>query len=119
MVLALLAALSHRWWIISKNLGTLPWCLYVSAISVASYTLLRALERKGLTGWARPIDPAGKATLTVYMLPYFFYSFWIFINPAIPEWMSEWVGVAKCALFSALCIASAWGLGKVGVKLKI
>lgn len=119
LVLALLAALSHRWWIISKNLGTLPWCLYVSAISVASYTLLRALERKGLTGWARPIDPAGKATLTVYMLPYFFYSFWIFINPAIPEWMSGWVGVAKCALFSALCIASAWGLGKVGVKLKI
>ena len=119
LALALLAALSQKWWIISKNLGTLPWCLYVSAISVALYTLLRALERKGLTAWAKPIDPAGKATLTVYMLPYFFYSLWIFLAPTVPGWMSGWVGVAKCALFSALCIFSAWGLGKVGIKLKI
>ncbi|MBR3744901.1 MAG: DUF5009 domain-containing protein [Bacteroidales bacterium] len=119
LVLALLAALTHKWWIISKGLGTLPWCLYVSAISVALYALLRALERRGLMCWARPLDPAGKATLTVYMMPYFFYSFWIFINPTVPGWMSGWVGVAKCAVFSALCIATAWGIGKLGIKLKI
>lgn len=119
VALALLAALTHKWWIVSKGLGTLPWCLYVSAISVALYSLLRSLELKGLTAWARPVDPAGKATLTVYMLPYFFYSFWIFLAPTVPAWMSGWAGVAKCALFSALCIVSAWGLGKMGVKLKI
>lgn len=119
VALALLAALTHKWWIISKGLGTLPWCLYVSAISVALYSLLRSLELKGLTAWARPVDPAGKATLTVYMLPYFFYSFWIFLAPTVPAWMSGWAGVAKCALFSALCIVSAWGLGKMGVKIKI
>lgn len=118
-VLALLATLAHRWWIISKGLGTLPWCLYVSAISVALYTLFRALEKKGLTAWARPIDPAGKATLTVYMLPYFFYSFWALFAIAVPQWMTGWVGVAKSALFSAICIATAWVLGKLGVKLKI
>ncbi len=119
VALALLAALTHKWWIVSKGLGTLPWCLYVSAISVALYSLLRSLELKGLTAWARPVDPAGKATLTVYMLPYFFYSFWIFLAPTVPAWMSGWAGVAKCALFSALCIVSAWGLGKMGVKIKI
>lgn len=119
VALALLAALTHKWWIVSKGLGTLPWCLYVSAISVALYSLLRSLELKGLTAWARPVDPAVKATLTVYMLPYFFYSFWIFLAPTVPAWMSGWAGVAKCALFSALCIVSAWGLGKMGVKLKI
>lgn len=119
VALALLAALTHKWWIVSKGQGTLPWCLYVSAISVALYSLLRSLELKGLTAWARPVNPAGKATLTVYMLPYFFYSFWIFLAPTVPAWMSGWAGVAKCALFSALCIVSAWGLGKMGVKLKI
>lgn len=119
VILALLAAFTHKWWIISKGLGTLPWCLYVLAISVALYTVLRKLEKHGLTGWAKPIDPAGKATLTVYMLPYFFYSFWIFLSLTIPDWMSGWVGVAKCALFSALCIAAAWSLGKIGIKLKI
>lgn len=117
--LTLLGALTHKWWIISKNLGTLPWCLYTSAISVALYSLFRALERKGFTGWAKPLSPAGKATLTVYILPYFFYSFWVFLNPAVPEWMDGWVGVTKCALFSALCILSAWGLGKLGIKLRI
>lgn len=119
VILALLAAFTHKWWIISKGLGTLPWCLYVLAISVALYTVLRKLEKHGLTGWTKPIDPAGKATLTVYMLPYFFYSFWIFLSLTIPDWMSGWVGVAKCALFSALCIAAAWSLGKIGIKLKI
>lgn len=119
VVFALLAALSHRWWIISKGLGTLPWCLYVTAISVALYTLFRALEKKGLTAWARPIDPAGKATLTVYMLPYFFNCFWVFFGLTVPAWLTGWVGVAKCALFSALCIAITWGLGKLGIKLKI
>lgn len=118
-VLAILGASSHRCWIISKNLGTLPWCLFASAASVALYTIFRTLEKKGLTGWTKPFDIAGKATLTVYMLPYFFYSFWVFLSPSVPEWMSGCVGVAKCAAFSALCIASSWGLGKIGIKLKI
>lgn len=119
VVLALLAVVSHRGWIISKNLGTLPWCLYVSALSVALYTLLRRLERHGRTAWARWLGPAGTATLTVYMMPYFFYSFWVFLSPDVPPWLSGWAGVLKCALFSALCIASAALLGRIGIKLKI
>ena len=118
-VLAVAAFLAHKGWIISKNIGTLPWCLYVSAISVALYTFLRILEEKGKTAWAKPISTAGKATLTVYMMPYIFYSFWVFLNPTVPDWLSGYVGVCKCAMFSALCIASAWGLGKAGIRLKI
>jgi len=118
-VLATLGLAAHTGWIISKNLGTLPWCLLVSATSVALYTLLRVLERKGLTAWARPISTAGTATLTVYMIPYLYYSFWVFLNPTIPLWLSGWAGVLKCALFSALCILTARALGKAGIKLKI
>ena len=118
-VLAGLGACFHQGWIISKNLGTLPWVLFVSAISVSLYTVLRVLEANGWTAWAKPLKPAGTATLTVYMIPYFFYSFWVFLNPQIPAWLSGNVGALKCALFSALCIWMAWALGKVSVKLKI
>lgn len=119
VVLFILGFLTHKGWIVSKNLGTLPWCFYVSAISVALYTVLRVMESKGITSWAKPISPAGKATLTVYMIPYLFYSFWVFMNPVVPQWLSGYTGVGKCALFSALCIATAWGLDKLGIRLKI
>jgi predicted acyltransferase len=118
-VLAVLATAAHQGWIISKNLGTLPWCLYVCALSVALYTLLRVLEKHGKTGWFKPFSPAGTATLTVYMIPYLFVALWIFIQPSIPEWLSGWVGIGKCALYTAVCLGIAWGLTKLGVKLKI
>lgn len=117
VVLAAMGTAVHGEWIISKNLGTLPWCLFVTSASVALYTLLRGLEAKGLTGWARPLGPAGTATLTVYMVPYLFYSIWVFVSPEI--WISGWAGVLKCLLFSAVCIATAAGLGRIGIKLKI
>ena len=118
-VLAVLGMAVHQGWIVSKNLGTLPWCLFVSAISVALYTVLRRMEKRGWTGWFRPLVPAGTATLTVYMIPYLFVALWIFVNPAIPQWLTGWVGVGKCALMAAVYIACAWGLTKAGIKLKI
>lgn len=117
--LALLGFASHQGWIISKNLGTLPWCLYVSAVSVALYTLFRILEKHGLMGWSKPLAPAGTATLTVYMLPYLYTSLWYFFDMTAPSWLYGWVGVAKSALLSAVCIFLTWCLGKVGIKLKI
>jgi len=117
--LALLGLLTHRWFIISKNLGTAPWCLYVTAISVALYALLRALERRGLTHWFAVIKPAGTATLTVYMIPYVFTALWIFLEPVYPAWLSGWVGVAKCVLYAFVCIGTAGLLGRMGLILKI
>ena len=118
-VLAVLAMTVHQGRIISKNLGTLPWCLYVCALSVTLYTLLRVLEKHGKTDWFKPFSPAGTATLTVYMIPYLFVALWIFIQPTIPEWLSGWVGVGKSALYTAVCLGIAWGLTKLGIRLKI
>ncbi len=111
--------LTHRWWIISKGLGTLPWCLLVSAISVAFYAVLRLMEKYGITHWFTPLKPAGTATLTVYMIPYFLLSIWVFVNPVIPSWMSGWTGVTVCCLFGCFVMALAWILGKLNIKLKI
>lgn len=118
-VLLVLGLAVHQGWIISKNLGTLPWCLLVSAIGVALYTLLRVLERKGWTGWFKPLQPAGTATLTVYMIPYLFVAGWVLVSPSIPGWLCGWVGVAKCAVYTAVVIGLAWILTKLGIKLKI
>ena len=119
ILLALSGWAAHQGWIISKNIGTLPWCLYVGAISVAAYTLLGILDRRDLTKWFTPLRPAGTATLTVYMMPYLFYALWETLDPEIPAWLTGGIGFLKCVLFSLLCIGTAAMLGRIGLKLKI
>lgn len=117
--LAIVAVVSHRWWIVSKLVGTLPWCLYVSAISVAVYALLRVSESYKKTSWFRPLSASGTATLTVYMMPYVLYSVSSMVGLASPDWLSGSLGLLKCVLFSLLCVALASLLVKLGIKLKI
>ncbi|MBR4827199.1 MAG: DUF5009 domain-containing protein [Bacteroidales bacterium] len=119
MLLAIAAFLTHKGWIISKGLGTLPWVLYSSAASVAVYALLRLLEKHGLTHWFAPLRPCGTATLSVYMIPYFCLAVWVFVNPTIPAWFRSWAGVAGCVLFGLQCVGMAWILEKLKIKLKI
>lgn len=119
MALLLSGVLAHQWWITSKNIGTLPWCLYVSALSVAFYTMLRVLENHGLTHWFALFRPAGTATLSVYMMPYIGLALWVIISPSIPDWLSGGIGVLKCALYSLVCIWLAELLGKINIRLKI
>jgi hypothetical protein len=118
-ILFVLGMAAHQGWIVSKNLGTLPWCLFVSAIAVALYTLLRWMEKKGWTGWFKPLTPAGTATLTVYMIPYLFVALWVAVSPTPAAWLTGWVGVGKCVLMSAVYIGLAWIFTKLGLKLKI
>ena len=118
-LLAFAATVLHIWWPVSKLLSTLPWCLYVSAISIALYVLLRALESHGRTGWFRPLSASGTATLTVYMMPYVLYSIRGILGISAPEWVSGPVGLLKCALFSLLCVALTSLLVRFRIKLKI
>ena len=110
---------AHEDWIISKNLGTLPWCFYVTAIAVVLYTLLRVLEEKGWTRWFAPFRPAGIATLTVYLLPDVYYAVAEGLGLESPDWLEGPLGLVKCVAFAFLCIGTAWALGKAGVKIKI
>ena len=117
--LAAAAALTHRWWIISKLAGTLPWCLYVSSISVAVYTILRVLEASGKTAWFRPVKVSGTATLSVYMMPYILYSILSICGIHTFSYLGGILGLLKCALFSLLCVGLTSLLVKAGIKLKI
>ena len=113
------ATAAHDGWIISKNIGTLPWCFYVMAGAIALYTLLRALEEKGWTKWFAPFRPAGLATLTVYLIPDVYYAVAEALDLSAPAWLEGPLGLVKCVAFAFLCIGTAWALGKAGVKMKI
>ena len=110
---------AHDDWIISKNLGTLPWCFYVTTIAIVLYTLLRVLENKGWTHWFAPFRPAGMATLTVYLLPYVYYAVAEALDLSSPAWLEGPLGLVKCVAFAFLCMGTAWVLGKAGVRIKV
>ena len=50
---------AHEDWIISKNIGTLPWCFYVGAIGITLYTVHPSAPAggKGLDGLVRALPP--------------------------------------------------------------
>ena len=118
-LLAIAATVLHTWWPVSKLLSTLPWCLYVSAISITLYVLLRSLEFQGRTDWFRPLRASGTATLTVYMMPYVLYSIRSMLGISAPGWVSGPVGLLKCTLFSLLCVAVASLLVRLRIKRKV
>ncbi len=110
---------AHDDWIISKNLGTLPWCFYVMALSVILYVILRVLEEKDWTRWFAPFRPAGVATLTVYLIPDVYYAVAEALGLESPAWLAGPLGLVKCVAFAFLCIGTAWLLGKMSIRMKI
>jgi hypothetical protein len=118
-VLAVVATVLHHWWIVSKLGGTLPWCLYVTVISIVLYMILRVLEAYGKTAWFRPVNVSGTATLTVYMMPYILYS----INSIVGLYpygsLSGPLGLLKCVIFSLLCVLVTSLSVRLGIRLKI
>ena len=113
------ATAAHEGWIISKNIGTLPWCFFVMAGAIVLYTLLRVLEEKGWTKWFAPFKPAGVATLTVYLIPDVYYAVAEALDLSAPAWLEGPLGLVKCVAFAFLCIGTAWALGKAGIRMKI
>ena len=121
---ALMAAgfvICHKYWIISKIMGTPTWMFLCLAIDLVVITLLHFVaDRKGLTAWARPIKAAGTATLTCYSLPYIWYAVRHFIHLYRPEALQYGgLGLVGSLMFAAAIILLAELLGKVGVKMKI
>ena len=119
VVLAAAGVILHHWWTVSKLLGTLPWCLYVSSLSVVLYMLLRTLEARGWTAWFRPLNASGTATLTVYMMPYVLYSVNDFLGIYEYGSLAGALGLFKCAAFSLLCVGVTSLLVRLGIKLKL
>ena len=121
VLLGILGLLSHRVWIISKLQATPTWAFYCLAIFVLLFALIHWIaDRKGYTAWARPIRPAGTATLTCYLIPSIWYECQQLLGLEWPAALSDGIpGLVKALAFSFLIIGITWLFEKAHIKLKV
>ncbi len=121
--LLLLAAgiISRHYFIMSKNLATPTWIFTSLSISIAFYAFIYWLvDRQGKVSWFNIIRPAGTATLTCYLIPYFIYSFRDIFNIVLPEVLKTGIiGLIKSLVYALIVIGITYLLNKAGIKLKI
>lgn len=121
MVLMIFGLTTRSIWGISKIQATPSWLAICSSIGLITFALLYYIaDVLNLNSWARLIMPAGTATLTCYLIPYFVYpfkemtSFYPFssIN-------SGAVGLLLSLAFAFLLVIFTGWLEKKGFKLKL
>ena len=92
---------------VAKIGATPSWCLYSAAITtVLLIFFYMAIDFRGWIAWARPLLPAGRNALVVYLLPDIFYA--IFGVKWLDAWLGHGgLGVLRAAAFTAAMMA--WG----------
>ena len=117
----------HSMFIISKNLGTVPWCLISSALTVWIWMLSYWLvDIKKFKTWIKIIEPAGTNPLFAYILAplvveCFMLLSYLFNGFDFYSWLGQtfYVGFIRSA---ALAFSMTWLTGflyKKGIQLKL
>lgn len=108
-------------WGISKIQGTPSWLAICTGIGFILFAVLYYIaDQKKVTGWAKIIAPAGTATLTCYMIPYFFYPMRSFSGFRFPDPLNTAVlGLLLSFAFALLVVIFTGWLEKKGYKLKL
>ena len=108
-------------WGISKIQGSPSWLAICTGIGFLLFLILYYIaDIKKKVNWARIIAPAGTATLTCYMIPYFVYPVRAFTGIRIPEIFTVSVlGLAASFAFALLIVIFTGVLEKKGFKLKL
>lgn len=108
-------------WGISKIQGSPSWLAICTGIGFLLFLILYYIaDIKKKVNWARIIAPAGTATLTCYMIPYFVYPLRSFTGIRIPEIFSvSFLGLAASFAFALLIVIFTGVLEKKGFKLKL
>ena len=108
-------------WGISKIRATPSWTTICAGMSYAVFAVIYIVaDIFKLTRWANIISPAGKSTLTCYLVPYFFYPIITLLSIELPMYLrGGGIGLVKTFLFALLIIQITWVLGKVNVKLRV
>ena len=116
-----LGLLSHRIWIISKIQATPTWMFFCVAISVACFCIIWLIaDVCGKTRWARPVSPAGTATLTCYTIPTIWYAVQQLLGAQWPAALTAGLpGLLKALAFSFIIIGLTWCFTKLHLKLKV
>ena len=108
-------------WGISKLQGTPSWVAICSGIGFISFAVLYFFaDIKKQTNWAKLIAPAGTATLTCYMIPYFVYPVRNIMGIRFPEALNtSTLGLLLSFVFALLVVIFTGWLEKRGYKLKL
>lgn len=108
-------------WGISKLRSTPSWLGICSGIGFAMFALLYWIaDQKGKQGWYKILRPAGTATLTCYLLPYFIYPIREMGGIVLPEFFrTGTVGIVKSLVFALLVVMATGVLERQRIKLKL
>ena len=121
-LLSLLSGLFLRkYFIISKIAGTPSWILISMSTAIFLFTFLHwVVDVKKQLSWYSPISIAGTATLTCYLIPYFYYSVRTLTGFQLPMFLTTGIiGLFKSMLYSFLIIIFARIASKSFIRLKI
>jgi len=108
-------------WGISKIQGTPSWLAICTGIGFLLFVILYYIaDEKKITNWAKIIAPAGTATLTCYMIPYFIYPVHSLTGLRLPDMLNTaGIGLLISFGFALLVVVFTGWLEKKGYKLKL
>jgi predicted acyltransferase len=108
-------------WGISKIYATPSWTSICAGISFLVYLILYIITDKfQLVRWSNILLPAGRSTLTCYLVPYFYYAIIGMLGLSLPDsFLTGWIGIMKSLLFAMLIIQITWVLERLRIRLKI
>lgn len=108
-------------WGISKIQGTPSWLSICTGIGFLLFLILYYIaDEKKHTNWAKLIAPAGTATLTCYMIPYFVYPVSSLTGLHLPDvFNNAGFGLLISFGFALLVVVFTGWLERKGYKLKL
>ncbi|SNY99806.1 heparan-alpha-glucosaminide N-acetyltransferase domain-containing protein [Flagellimonas pacifica] len=108
-------------WGISKIQGTPSWLAICTGVGFLSFVLLHYVaDVLKVTRWAVPIAPAGTATLTCYMIPYFVYPLLNITDFRLPQLLNSGsLGLITSFSFALLVVFFVGWIERKGFKLKL
>ena len=117
----LLGLFLRKYFIISKIAGTPSWILISMSTAIFLFIFLHwVVDLKKQLSWYEPISIAGTATLTCYLIPYFYYSVRTLTGFQLPMFLNTGIiGLFKSIIYSFLIIIFARIASKSFIRLKI
>lgn len=106
---------------ISKIRATPAWTSICMGISVLAFLFFYWLiDLKKMNRWTQIIRPAGRSTLTCYLVPYVYYAIWSIWAITLPEFIrTGLLGLIKSLLFALLIVSITGLLNRWKISLKI
>jgi heparan-alpha-glucosaminide N-acetyltransferase len=120
-ILILFGFMTRPEWGISKIRATPSWTAICAGITTISFIIIYIIsDRLKFSKWADIIAPAGKSTLTCYLVPYIVYPLMALVSFHYPDVLTTGIiGLVKSLVFSLIIIWITGGLNRLGVNLKI